>query len=388
MAMMEEVAMRKQPLEAIEEHFSKVNDPRRDRTKEHKLIDIIAIAICAVICGAEGWVDIENFGNSKLHWLRTFLELPNGIPSHDTFGRVFSLIDAQQFQLSFYEWVLSINEILRGQIINIDGKRLRGSGDERLGKRAIYMVSAWAEENEIVLGQRKVDEKSNEITAIPELLKMLAISGCIVTIDAMGTQTEIAKTIIEANADYVLSVKENQGHLYEDICVLFAVDQVQNFKYASFEYKKTVSKGHGRIDIRECWSTSNPEYLNLIRNVQNWIGLKSIAMVICTRIIDGKETRHARFYISSLPSHAEHILQAVRKHWSIENDLHWVLDVALNEDHSRVRKNQAPENFAVLRHIALNLLKQEKTAKGGIHAKQLQAAWKEDYLVKVLASGN
>ena len=380
--------MRKQPLEAIEEHFSKVNDPRRDRTKEHKLIDIIAIAICAVICGAEGWVDIENFGNSKLHWLRTFLELPNGIPSHDTFGRVFSLIDAQQFQLSFYEWVLSINEILRGQIINIDGKRLRGSGDERLGKRAIYMVSAWAEENEIVLGQRKVDEKSNEITAIPELLKMLAISGCIVTIDAMGTQTEIAKTIIEANADYVLSVKENQGHLYEDICVLFAVDQVQNFKYASFEYKKTVSKGHGRIDIRECWSTSNPEYLNLIRNVQNWIGLKSIAMVICTRIIDGKETRHARFYISSLPSHAEHILQAVRKHWSIENDLHWVLDVALNEDHSRVRKNQAPENFAVLRHIALNLLKQEKTAKGGIHAKQLQAAWKEDYLVKVLASGN
>lgn len=386
--MMEEVAMRKQPLEAIEEHFSKVNDPRRDRTKEHKLIDIIAIAICAVICGAEGWVDIENFGNSKLHWLRTFLELPNGIPSHDTFGRVFSLIDAQQFQLSFYEWVLSINEILRGQIINIDGKRLRGSGDERLGKRAIYMVSAWAEENEIVLGQRKVDEKSNEITAIPELLKMLAISGCIVTIDAMGTQTEIAKTIIEANADYVLSVKENQGHLYEDICVLFAVDQVQNFKYASFEYKKTVSKGHGRIDIRECWSTSNPEYLNLIRNVQNWIGLKSIAMVICTRIIDGKETRHARFYISSLPSHAEHILQAVRKHWSIENDLHWVLDVALNEDHSRVRKNQAPENFAVLRHIALNLLKQEKTAKGGIHAKQLQAAWKEDYLVKVLASGN
>jgi predicted transposase YbfD/YdcC len=385
---MEEVAMRKQPLEAIEEHFSKVNDPRRDRTKEHKLIDIIAIAICAVICGAEGWVDIENFGNSKLHWLRTFLELPNGIPSHDTFGRVFSLIDAQQFQLSFYEWVLSINEILRGQIINIDGKRLRGSGDERLGKRAIYMVSAWAEENEIVLGQRKVDEKSNEITAIPELLKMLAISGCIVTIDAMGTQTEIAKTIIEANADYVLSVKENQGHLYEDICVLFAVDQVQNFKYASFEYKKTVSKGHGRIDIRECWSTSNPEYLNLIRNVQNWIGLKSIAMVICTRIIDGKETRHARFYISSLPSHAEHILQAVRKHWSIENDLHWVLDVALNEDHSRVRKNQAPENFAVLRHIALNLLKQEKTAKGGIHAKQLQAAWKEDYLLKVLSAGN
>lgn len=375
-------------MEAIEEHFSKVSDPRKDRTKEHKLIDIIAIAICAVICGAEGWVDIELYGKSKQPWLSTFLELPNGIPSHDTFGRVFSLIDAQQFQLAFYEWVWAVNDILQGQIINIDGKCLRGSDDKRLGKRAIYMVSAWATENEIVLGQRKVDEKSNEITAIPELLKMLALSGCLVTIDAMGTQTSIAQTIIAAQADYVLSVKENQGNLFEDISVLFAVDQVQNFKFASFEYEKTTNKGHGRIDVRECWSTSNPEYLNLIRNVQNWTGLKSIAMVVCTRIIDHKETKHVRFYISSLPSHAKRILEAVRKHWSIENELHWILDVAMNEDHSRVRKDHAPENLAVLRHIALNLLKQEKTARGGIHAKQLQAAWKEDYLLKVLASGN
>jgi predicted transposase YbfD/YdcC len=380
--------MPKKPLEAIEEHFSKVSDPRKDRTKDHKLIDIIAIAICAVICGAEGWTDIELFGNSKLHWLATFLELPNGIPSHDTFGRVFSLIDAQQFQLAFYEWVWAVNDILQGQVINIDGKCLRGSDDKRLGKRAIYMVSAWSVENEIVLGQRKVDEKSNEITAIPELLKMLSISGCIVTIDAMGTQTNIAKTIVEANADYVLSVKENQGHLFEDISVLFAVDQAQNFKYASFEYKKTVNKGHGRIDVRECWSTSNPEYLNLIRGLENWAGLQSIIMVACTRIIGDKETKYVRYYISSLLSNAEQILQAVRKHWSIENKLHWVLDVALNEDRSRVRKDQAPENFAVLRHIALNLLKQEKTAKGGIHAKQFLAALNEDYLLKILTSGN
>ena len=380
--------MPRKPLEAIEEHFSKVTDPRLDRTKDHKLIDIIGIALCGVICGAEGWTDIENFGNSKIVWLKTFLELPNGIPSHDTFGRVFSQIDAEQFQLAFYEWVWAVNDIVHGQIINIDGKRLGGSEDKMLGKRAIYMVSAWAEENELVLGQRKVDEKSNEITAIPELLKILALTGCIVTIDAMGTQTHIAQTIVEAQADYVLSVKENQGHLFEDISVLFAVDQAQEFKYASLEHHRTVNKDHGRIEIRECWSTSNPAYLNLIRDKEKWAGLQSIAMVVCTRRVAGKETKKLRYYISSLPSHAKRTLHIVRRHWAIENELHWVLDVAFNEDHSRVRKDQAPENLAVLRQMALNLLKQEKTAKGGIHAKQLQAAWKEDYLLKVLSFAN
>jgi predicted transposase YbfD/YdcC len=374
-------------LKAIEKHFGQITDPRVDRTKEHKLVDIIAIALCAVICGAENWVDIELYGNSKLAWLTTFLELPHGIPSHDTFGRVFRRIDAQEFQKVFFEWVIAVNDLIQGQIVNIDGKCLRGSEDKGLGKRAIYMVSAWASENELVLGQRKVDEKSNEITAIPELLKMLSISGCIVTIDAMGTQTEIAQAIVDAHAGYVLSVKENQGRLFEDIAYLFAVDQAQNFKYAALDYAKTTDSGHGRIDIRECWSTSNPEYLKMIRNVENWAGLQSIAMVISTRIIGEEQTKFVRYYITSLSSDAKRILHVIRRHWAIENELHWVLDVAMDEDHNRVHKDQAPENMAVLRHIALNLLKQEKTAKGGVHAKQLQAAWNNDYLCKILAAG-
>lgn len=374
-------------LKAIEKHFGQITDPRVERTKEHKLVDIIANSVCAVICGAENWVDIELYGNSKLAWLKTFLELPNGIPSHDTFGRVFRRIDAQEFQRVFFEWVIAVNDLIQGQIVNIDGKCLRGSDDKGLGKRAIYMVSAWASENEIVLGQRKVDEKSNEITAIPELLKMLSISGCIVTIDAMGTQTEIAQTIADAQAGYALSVKENQGHLFEDIAYLFAVDQAQNFKYASLDYAKTTDSGHGRIDIRECWSTSNPEYLKMIRNVENWAALQSITMIISTRIIGEERTKHVRYYITTLPSDPKQILHVVRRHWAIENELHWILDVAMNEDHNRVHKDHAPENMALLRHMALNLLKQEKTAKGGVHSKQLQAAWNNDYLSKILATG-
>ena len=380
--------MRTTPVKAIEIKFAKLRDPRIDRTKQHKLIDIITIAVCAIVCGAQGWTEIEMFGHQKYVWLKTFLELPNGIPSHDTFGRVFAALDPKEFQNCFVEWVRMIQEVTSGQVVAIDGKQLRGSDDSFLGKRAIYMVSAWAAENHLVLGQRKVDAKSNEITAIPELLKILAISGCIVTIDAMGTQTKIAKNIIDRQADYLLCVKENQAYLYQDISMLFGYDEQQGFKDTSYDYVKSVDKGHGRIEIRECWSTSDPEYIHTIRGYEKWAGLCSIAMVVSIRIIKGVETRQVRFYISSMKSNARRILHASRRHWSIENELHWVLDVALNEDRSRVRKNNAPANLAVLRHIALNLLKQEKSAKAGAHAKQLRAALDQDYLLKVLTGGN
>ena len=371
---------------SIAKHFGKVKDPRIERTKRHKLIDIFLIAICGVICGADSWVDIEMFGKSKLDWLKTFLKLPNGIPSHDTFGRVFAAINPEEFEKSFMEWVQAINELTQGQVIAIDGKQLRGSMDNENGKNAIYMVSAWATENELVLGQRKVDDKSNEITAIPKLLDLLEIAGCIITIDAIGTQTKIAKTIIDREGDYLLAVKENQGNLYEDIHDLFEDDQKYNFENAPYNYAKTVNKDHGRIEIRQCWAISDPEYLATIRNRERWHGLKSLAMIISERRIGEESEVQTSYFITSLENNAGKILNARRSHWGVENCLHWVLDIAFNEDLSRVRKDNAPQNFAVLRHMALNLLKQEHTVKVGIKGKRLKCGWDTDYLLKVLAN--
>ena len=370
---------------SIAKHFSRVKDPRIDRTKRHRLLDIIIIAICGVICGADSWVDIELFGKTKIDWLKTFLRLPNGIPSHDTFGRVFAALNPEEFESSFMEWVQAINQLTRGQVIAIDGKQLRGSQDSGAGKNAIYMVSAWATENQLVLGQRKVDDKSNEITAIPKLLKLLEVKGCIVMVDAIGTQTKIAKTIIDQGGDYILAVKENRGHLYEDIHDLFADNQQFNYEGIPHSYAKVVNKDHGRIEIRQCWTISDPEYLANIRDLKRWDSIQTLVMILSERRIGDDSEVQDRYFISSLESNAEKILRAKRSYWGIENRLHWVLDIAFNEDRSRVRKDNAPQNFAVLRHMALNLLKQEKTAKGGIKAKRLQCGWNVDYLLKVLA---
>ena len=374
--------MKQTPVATITEHFSNLDDPRSDN-RRHLLLDIIVIAICAAICGADTWVDIEIFGSAKYDWLKQFLELPHGIPSHDTFGRVFALLDAERFQACFVEWVQAISEVFRGQIVAVDGKTLRRSHDKAIGKRAIQIVSAWAAENRLVLGQLKVDDQSNEITAIPELLEMLELSGCIVTIDAIGCQTKITETIVAQDADYLLAVKENQGNLYETIHGLF--DDSSEMAYVDCDYHKTVEKGHGRIEIRECWITSDPDYLQYITELSAWKDLKSIVMVKSERRVGEESSTQCRYFISSLDSDAELALHAARTHWGIENKVHWVLDIAFREDDCRVRKGNGAQNFAVLRHIALNLLKQEKTAKCGTRAKRLRAGWDQDYLLRVLA---
>ncbi len=378
--------MTQNPIGSIEAHFSGLEDPRIERQKLHKLLDIIVIAICGVICGADNWVDIEMFGNKKVDWLRQFLELPNGIPSHDTFGRVFGLLDALQFQDCFMEWVRAVNQITNGQVIAVDGKKLCGSLDNYLGKGAIYMVNAWASANQVALGQRQVNEKSNEITAIPELLAMLEIAGCIITIDAIGCQTEIAHQIVAAKADYVLAVKENQPHLSQDLTYLFELYlKADDPMFYFSDYQKTVDKDHGRIEIRQCWTLPAQAYLSSVRRLDEWENIRSLVMILSERRIGEQTTIQARYFISSLEPKASQVLAAVRSHWGVENQLHWILDVVFDEDHSRIRKDHAPQNFAVIRQIALNLLKQEKTAKGGIQAKRLQAAWDTDYLLKIIS---
>jgi predicted transposase YbfD/YdcC len=374
------------PVSSLTAHYSSLEDPRIDRTKLHELRDILVIAICGVICGADGWVSIEQFGNAKLDWLRTILELPNGIPSHDTFGRVFARLDPEQFQHCFMSWVQAISEVTEGEVLAVDGKTLRRSKDGTLGKDAIHMVSAWASANRLTLTQKKVDDKSNEITAIPALLELLELKGCIVTTDALGCQTEIASTVIEGEGDYVLPVKNNQKTLRQDIESLFDYAHEEDFEDVEHDFHRTVDGGHGRIEIRRTWTISDPEFIDWLDPNNRWADLQSIGMVEGERRVDGKTERETRYYISSLSGEAEEFAHAVRSHWGIENCVHWVLDIAFREDDSRVRKGHGAENLAILRRLALNLLRHETTATCGIKNKRLKAAWDQDYLLKVLSS--
>lgn len=365
-------------------YFEDLEDPRTEKNRKHPLINLIGIAILGVICGADNWVDIERYGKAKQEWLGTFLDLSKGIPSHDTFGRVFRWLDGEQFQKCFIAWTQQLCAITHGQLVAMDGKKLLGSYDRLHQRDGLWLVSAWVSENRLVLGQVKVEETSNEIPAIPQLLAMLDVSGCVVTIDAIGTQTAIAQQLVDAQADYILPVKENQGTLYEDVQMLFDGFEEAHYLAVPHETYKQVTEGHDRREIRQGWVVTQPEYCAYLRGSEQWARLTSLVKLLTVRTTPTKTDVTTRYFISSWSASAQQFLHAIRDHWQIENGLHWVLDIAFREDASRVRKDHAPQNMATLRHLALNLLKQETSVKVGIAAKRKMAGWDNAYLLKVL----
>jgi len=362
-------------------HFATLEDPRSERCQLHKLGDILFLAVCAMLGGANDFVAMEKFGHAKWYWLKKFLELPNGVPSHDTIGRVFSLLDSEHFIRCFLGWVQTIHRVTAGEIIGVDGKTVRASLDRAKGQGPLHVVSAWASANRVVLGQVTVDEKSNEVTAIPRLLEMLELQGGIVTIDAMGCQKEVAAKVRERGADYVLTVKGNQGHLEEDIVGYFAALDEGSKRNRQRSQATHRCKGHGRVETRWCDAVPVPKTL---RHLDDWKDLRSICRVTRVWTEGGREKSEVRYFISSLPADAQALAQAILGHWGIENGLHWVLDMYFAEDRSRARTEHAAANLAVLRRWIVTLLRQDKTLKASIEKKRLQAGWNEEILERLL----
>lgn len=366
---------------SIIDHFTELEDPRIERHKRHSLIDIIVLTVCAVISGAETWEDIEDYGRYKEEWLIRFLSLPNGIPSHDTIRRLFIRLDPNALQQCFLSWIHAIREVTDGDVVAIDGKTLRRSADTATGKSALHMISAWGAANGMVLGQVKTADHSNEITAIPALLDLLKIKGAIVTIDAAGCQSEIAQRIREQKADYVLAVKGNQGSLLEDAQFAFAQVEQQDVDDGWVDYSKTVDKGHGRIEIREYYHTDEIAWS---ARIKDFPGARSFGMVRSTRIIGEKRTTETRYYISSLAMNAQQFGHAVRTHWSVENNLHWTLDMTFREDDSRMRTGYSAENFAMMRRIALSLVKRDTHSKRSLKRRRKICGYDNTYLERLL----
>lgn len=368
------------------ESFENIEDPR-EYNISHKLIDIILIAILAILCGADDFEEMETFGISKEKWLRKYLKLPYGIPSHDTFNRVLSALDSVEFHKCFMDWVSLLYEKISKEIISIDGKTIRRTKDKAKNLKAAHIVSAWANKNQMVLGQLKVDDKSNEITAIPELLKLLDIQGCIITIDAMGTQTNIAKTIVEGGAEYILPVKENQKTLHDELEAYFNDEIIPKSIKELLEdgiYHKTLEKNHGRIEKRQYYMSKD---ITCISNPDKWPNIKGIGMTINIVQENNKVSHKQKFYIMSDIENVYEFSKAVRSHWGVETSLHWCLDVGFREDESRARKDNVAENLNIIRHMTLNMLKKEKSVKSGIAGKRLKCGWDESYMEKVLEAG-
>ena len=364
------------PLDSLPDHFRSLPDPRMLRARRHELVDILVIGVCTLLCGGESFNDMEDFGHAKDDWLRTFLDLPNGIPTHDTFNRVFSALDPGAFLDCFLAWTKSLREQVDQEIVAMDGKALRRARD---GASIPYIVSAWSTTNGLVLGQLKVPDKTNEITAIPSLIRALNLHGCTVTIDAMGCQKRIAEEVVAAGADYVFSLKGNQETVHQEVRDFLEGELLaKGHKLASFEQ---VEKDHGRLETRKIWLSDQLEWFE---DLAQWEGLRTVGMVESKRETKQGTTTERRFFLSSLPMDVERFARAVRGHWGVENQLHWVLDVQMNEDQSRARAGYAAENLATLRRLALNLLKQEQTKKRGIKGKQKNAGWDHRYLLKLL----